>query len=133
MTTEGSFPAAVCCCKGCIEHQSCVDEMLDNVYTDIPSLHKFNKHFQMQEWMMTEGAFPTAVIEGALSINHVSVIVAKESGVDDASSAATKLDGSDVVYLVTAETTKSTKTRREWISYVDNNKLVYLFIINKKH
>jgi hypothetical protein len=27
----------------------------------------------MQEWMTTDGAFPTAVTEGALSINHVSL------------------------------------------------------------
>ena len=32
--------------------------------------YKFDKHFQMQEWMTTDGAFPTAVTEGALIINH---------------------------------------------------------------
>ena len=50
-----------------------LDEMLDNVCTNIPSLHKLDKHFHMQEWMMTEGAFHASVTEGPLSIDHVSM------------------------------------------------------------
>lgn len=85
-----------------------LDEMLDNVCTNsIPS----------QTWQ----AFPHARVDddrGCFSycchrgcIEHQScVVAAKECGVDnDASAVSTKLDGSDVGALFTAETTKSTK------------------------